>query len=50
MIYLLTLPGRMLRAAIAIPLGDVDQALCLSAATRYIDSWADAFQSLKEAS
>lgn len=47
--YLLKLAGRMTRAAVAVPLGDIDRALALSAATRYIDGWADAFAAMRPA-
>ena len=41
--YLLQLPRRMARAALAVPLNDLDNALQLSAATTFMETYAASF-------
>jgi hypothetical protein len=38
--YIAKLPVRMAKAALAVPMADLDAALCLSAAARYMDAFA----------
>jgi hypothetical protein len=38
--YIAKLPVRMAKAALAVPMADLDAALCLSAAARYMEVFA----------
>lgn len=46
--YLLTLPARMVAAALAVPLKDLDDALALSEAADYLGTFADDFALVAE--
>ena len=41
--YLLQLSRRMARAAVAVPLNDLDEALQISAATTFVETYAASF-------
>jgi hypothetical protein len=41
--YMAQLPFRMAKAAVLVPAGDLDGALCISSAARYMEQFCEAF-------